>query len=188
MIEDTCGIHFPQEWKSRLKNFAATVLFEFNGLIQKTTLDSCIFQKIMGHLRTNPRFTIKDQFTVLGNFLDPLNQFRGWDVAGHCKSSFRDFIRIAHIEDQGRRIFSCNDGFKISLAYCSGFGFRDVTNAVAVDSPAYQIFSCLLLIKCLRKNSNGLVALGHRETGCFFSVSPLKNNRYFFLVWKFLLA
>ena len=40
MIEDTCGIHFPQEWKSRLKNFVAAVLFEFNGLVQKTTLDS----------------------------------------------------------------------------------------------------------------------------------------------------
>ena len=57
MIEDTCGIHFPQEWKSRLKNFVAAVLFEFNGLVQKTTLFQipCIFQ---------------DQFTVLGNFLD----------------------------------------------------------------------------------------------------------------------
>ena len=76
MIEDTCGIHFPQEWKPRLKNFVAAVLFEFNGLVQKTTLDSCIFQEIMGYLRTNPGFTMKDQFTVLGNFLDPVNQFR----------------------------------------------------------------------------------------------------------------
>ena len=53
MIEDNCGICFPQEWKSRLKNFVAAVLFEFNGLVQKTTLDSCIFQEIMGHLRAN---------------------------------------------------------------------------------------------------------------------------------------
>ena len=68
MIEDTCGIHFPQEWKSRLKNFVAAVLFEFNGLVQKTTLDSCIFQEIMGHLRT-PGFTMKDQFTNV-NFRD----------------------------------------------------------------------------------------------------------------------
>ena len=158
MIEDTCGIHFPQEWKSRLKNFVAAVLFEFNGLVQKTTLDSCIFQEIMGHLRTNPGFTMKDQFTVLGNFLDPVNQFRDRDVAGHCKSTFRDFIRIAHIKDQGRRIFSCNDGFKIGLIYCPGFRFRDVTNAVAVDSPAYRILSYLQLIKCLGKNLNGLEA------------------------------
>ena len=35
MIEDTCGIYFPQEWKSRLKNFVAAVLFEFNVLVQK---------------------------------------------------------------------------------------------------------------------------------------------------------
>ena len=156
MIEDTCGIHFPQEWKSRLKNFVAAVLFEFNGLVQKTTLDSCIFQEIMGHFRANSRLTMKDQFTVLGNFLDPVNQFRNRDVAGHCKSSFCDFIRIAHIKDQGRRIFSCNDGFKIGLIYYPGLGFRDVTNAVAVNSLAYRMFSCLPLIKCLGKNTNGL--------------------------------
>ena len=166
MIEDTCGIHFPQEWKSRLKNFVAAVLFEFNGLVQKTTLDSCIFQEIMGHLRANPGFTMKDQFTVLGNFLDPVNQFRDRDVAGHCKSSFRDFIRIAHIKDQGRRVFSCNDGFKISLAYCPWFGFRDVTNAVAVDplpSPGRKIF-------------RGFQILAFRSSRG--SSSPLKNKNF----------
>ena len=70
MIEDTCGIHFPQEWKSRLKNFVAAVLFEFNGLVQKTTLDSCIFQEIMGHLRTNPGFSVKSSrwIIIIWNF------------------------------------------------------------------------------------------------------------------------
>ena len=122
MIQDTCGIHFPQEWKSRLKNFVAAVLFEFNGLVQKTTLDSCIFQEIMGHLRTNPGFTMKDQFTVLGNFLDPVNQFRdGGCVACNLeypqKSEKIDHPRLT-VEVDNRRCFGCHSrSGRISLNY-----------------------------------------------------------------------